>query len=116
MSRIRDIANLFSGSTDAATDAEVSAAVSAHNTTANGHVKRGNTASRPASPSVGDMYANTQTGFIETYTGETYGWELVGVISSAVTGVAATNIPTSRAYNNGSASIVFTPGAILGRT
>ncbi len=31
MSRIRDIANLFSGSTDAATDAEVAAAISAHN-------------------------------------------------------------------------------------
>ena len=31
MSRIRDIANLFSGSTDAATDAEVTAAIAAHN-------------------------------------------------------------------------------------
>ena len=118
MSRIRDIANLFSGSTDAATDAEVSAAVSAHNSTttsvhgitdtsvlatatslssaisthataANGHSGRGNTASRPASPTAGDMYANTQTGFVEIYTGATYGWEQVGGISSTVTEVTA---------------------------
>jgi hypothetical protein len=88
MSRIRDIANLFSGSTDAATDAEVAAAVSAHNSTttsvhgitntsvlatstsvtsavsthataANGHVGRGNTVSRPASPTLGDTYFDT---------------------------------------------------------
>jgi hypothetical protein len=31
MSRIRDIANLFSTSTDAATDAEVASAISSHN-------------------------------------------------------------------------------------
>jgi len=116
MSRIRDIANLFSGSTDAATDAEVASAISAHNVAGNGHVGRGNTASRPASPAAGDMYANTQTGFIEVYTGATYGWEQVGGISSAVTGVTATNTPTSRAYNNGAASVAFTPGTVLGRT
>ena len=41
MSRIRDIANLFSGNTDAATDAEVTAAINTHNTTANGHIVTG---------------------------------------------------------------------------
>ena len=93
MSRIRDIANLFSANTSAATDSEVTAAISAHNsstttvhgisdtaalatstsvasdisthnTTANGHVKRGNTASRPASPANGDIYMNTQLKYV----------------------------------------------------
>ena len=62
MSRIRDIANLFSANTAAATDSEVTAAISAHNTSANGHVKRGNTASRPNPASNGDVYMNTQLG------------------------------------------------------
>ena len=143
MSRIRDIANLFSGSTDAATDAEVAAAVSAHNSTtttvhgitdtsalatstsvtsavsthataANGHTSRGNTASRPASPAVGDTYINTQTGFIEIY--ESTGWSQVGGIASTVTAVTATDSPSGRAYNNGAAAITFTPGTILGKT
>ena len=116
MSRIRDIANLFSANTDAATDAEVTAAIAAHNTSANGHVKRGNTASRPANPSAGDVYANTQTGFIEIYSGSTYGWEQVGGIASTVTGVTATDTGSGRAYNNGSASVAFTPGTVVGRS
>lgn len=101
MSRIRDIANLFSANTSAATDSEVTAAISAHNsstttvhgisdtaalatstsvasdiashnTTANGHVKRGNTASRPASPTNGDVYMNTQLGYPEFYNGSVW--------------------------------------------
>jgi len=116
MSRARSLSNLFSGSTDAATDAEVIAAIATHNTAANGHIIRGNTASRPASPTVGDAYANTETGFIEIYSGSTYGWEQVGGISSTPTSVSATNVGTSRAYNNGSASVSFSPGTILGRS
>ena len=96
MSRIRDIANLFSGSTDAATDAEVAAAVSAHNSTttsvhgitntaslatstsvtsavsthataANGHIGRGTTGNRPASPTIGDTYFDTTLGVLISY-------------------------------------------------
>jgi len=44
MSRIRDIANLFSGSTDAATDAEVSSAVSTHNAATDPHGDRADAA------------------------------------------------------------------------
>ena len=75
----------------------------------------GNTASRPGSPIDGQIYSNTQTGFIEIYS-STYGWEQVGGIASQVTGVTATNSPTNRVYNNGAASISFTPGTILGRS
>jgi hypothetical protein len=147
MSRIRDIANLFSGSTDAATDAEVSAAVSAHNSTttsvhgisdtsalattsatssaistavsthssdttdvhgitdtsvlttatslssaisthataANGHSGRGTTANRPASPTVGDLYYDTDLKNLYQY--NAVGWTVAGVVGNpGVTG------------------------------
>ena len=117
MSRIRDIANLFSGSTDAATDAEVAAAVSAHNsattsvhgitntaslatstsvtsaisthaTAANGHFGRGTTANRPGSPTVGNLYYDTDLdGLIQYTTNE--GWKLIGstgIVRPVVTG------------------------------
>jgi len=76
---------------------------------------RGNTASRPGSPTAGDIYVNTETGFIEIYS-STFGWEPVGAAASTVTSVTATNQGSGRAFNNGQASIAFTPGTILGRT
>lgn len=76
---------------------------------------RGNTASRPGSPTAGDIYVNTETGFIEIYS-STFGWEPVGAAASTVTGVTATNQGSGRAFNNGQASIAFTPGTISGRT
>ena len=143
MSRIRDIANLFSANTSAATDSEVTAAISAHNsstttvhgitdtaalatstsvtsaisthnTTANGHVKRGNTASRPASPTTGDMYMNTQLGYPEFYEGTT--WIPIGADPSAPSSVVATNSGSGRAFNNGQASVAFTAGTVPGST
>ena len=116
MTRARDVANVLSTATALATDTETAAAISSHATAANGHVSYGNTAGRPASPITGQVYSNTQTGFMEVYTGETYGWEHVGGITSTVTGVTATNSPSGRAYNNGAASVAFTPGSVLGRS
>ena len=75
----------------------------------------GDTASRPGSPVNGQIHSNTQTGFMEVYS-TTYGWEQVGGIASTVSGVTATNSPSGRAYNNGAASVAFTPGTIVGRT
>lgn len=114
MSRIRDIANLFSANTDAATDAEVTSAISNHNTTANGHVKRGNTASRPSPATNGDVYMNTQLGYPEFYDGTN--WVPIGAEPTAPSSVVATNVGTGRAYNNGSASVAFTPGTVPGST
>ena len=88
MSKARDISNLFSAGTDVSTDAEVNSAISAHNTTANGHVKRGNTASRPASPANGDIYMNTQLGYPEFYDGTA--WISIGVDPTAPASVVAT--------------------------
>ena len=114
MSRIRDIASILTSASVLSTDVETSAAITAAINALPPGYGRGNTASRPASPTVGDIYVNTQTGFVEIY--ESTGWSQVGGAASVVTGVAATNTPTSRAYNNGSASIAFTPGTILGKT
>ena len=67
----------------------------------------GNTASRPASPSNGQLYSNTETGFVELYS-STYGWEALGALPSAPTSVAATNQGSGRSFNNGQASVSFT--------
>lgn len=75
MSRIRDIANILTASTNIATDAEVTSAMSAHNTAANGHVGRGTTANRPASPTVGDVYFDTTLATLIAY--KSTGWEKV---------------------------------------
>ena len=75
MSRIRDIANLFSGNTDAATDAEVTTAINTHATAANGHVGRGTTVNRPTSPTLGDLYFDTTLNALIAY--RTAGWEKV---------------------------------------
>ena len=108
MSKARDISNLFSASTSAATDAEVTSAVAAHAaSTTNRHYKSGDTASRPASPTTGDLYSNTQTGEMEVY--ETNGWIPVATAPQAPTGATATNSPSGRAFNNGRASVAFTP-------
>jgi hypothetical protein len=114
MSRIRDIANILTAANVLSTDIETAAAITtAINALPPGY-QRGNTASRPASPTVGDIYVNTQTGFVEIY--ESTGWSQVGAIASTVTEVTATNVGTSRAFNNGSASVAFTPGTVLGKT
>lgn len=89
MSKARDISNLFSASTSAATDAEVTSAISTHaSNTTNRHYKVGDTNSRPGSPSVGDLYFDTTLdGFVQ-YTGYN-GWILIGSVGqppSIVTG------------------------------
>lgn len=135
MSRIRDIANLLTAANALSTDIETAAAIATHNsdTTSvhgitdtsvlatqtyvqeNKGIQSGDSDSRPASPANGDVYSNTETGFLEIYS-STYGWEQVGGTASTVTSVVATNTPTSRAYNNGAASVAFVPGTIAGRT
>jgi hypothetical protein len=57
------------------TDAEVTAAMSAHNTAANGHIGRGTTGNRPASPSIGDTYFDTTLAALILY--KSGGWEKV---------------------------------------
>ena len=110
MSKARNLASIFTASTDVATDAELAA----HNVTSNGHVKRGNTASRPSPAVNGDVYMNTQLGYPEFYDGTT--WTPIGAVATAPSSVVATNSGTGRAYNNGSASVAFVAGTVSGST
>ena len=77
----------------------------------NGYSK-GDTASRPGLPALGDIYSNTETGYIEVYTAA--GWSQLGVIPVTPTIGTATDVGTNIAYGVGSASITFTPAATGG--
>ena len=113
MTRARDVANVLSAATSLATDTETAAAISAAIAALPAGYGRGNTASRPASPTVGDIYSNTENGVLEIY--ESTGWSSI-ISPSVVTSVSATNSPSGRAYNNGRASVAFTPGTFAGTT
>ena len=67
----------------------------------------GNTASRPLSPVIGQIYSNTQTGYIEVYTAA--GWSQLGVIPLTPSTPTATDVGTNVAYGSGSVDISFTP-------
>jgi hypothetical protein len=69
--------------------------------------QRGGTASRPASPTAGDLYYNTDTNIFEQYTSS--GWFAIAAAPGSPTGVTATNQGSGRAFNNGQASVAFTP-------
>ena len=73
MSRARDLGSAFSSSSNTASDSEVATAVSTHATAANGHIGRGSTANRPASPTVGDFYFDTTLLALMVY--KSAGWE-----------------------------------------
>jgi hypothetical protein len=100
MSRIRDIANILTASTAMSTDAEVTAAMSAHNTAANGHFGRGTTENRPVSPTVGDLYFDTTLAALIAY--KSTGWEKVS--QDPAPGVASIN-PTTAATTGTTISI-----------
>jgi len=136
MSKARDIANLFSSNTAASTDAEVTAAIAAHNNATssvhgisntaslatqdfvllNKGVPSGTTAQRPVNflSSTGDVYSNTSTGYMEIYN-STYGWEKVGANPSNLV-VTPTNVGTGRAFNNGAVEVDLGFPVIPGRT
>ena len=75
-------------------------------------IRSGNTASRPASPTTGDLYYNTETLGLEVYDS---GWWIPNTKPAIPTSLVATNQGTGRAYNNGQASIVFSPGTNSGK-
>ena len=73
---------------------------------ANVAYQRGGTESRPASPTVGDLYYNTDYNYFESYTSN--GWFPIAAAPGITTGVTATNQGSGRAYNNGQMSVAFT--------
>ena len=68
--------------------------------------QRGGTASRPASPTAGDLYYNTDYNYFESYTAN--GWFPIAAAPGIPTSVVATNQGSGRTYNNGQASVAFT--------
>jgi hypothetical protein len=74
---------------------------------ANVAYERGGTESRPGSPSVGDLYYNTDNNYFESYTSN--GWFPIAAAPGIPTGATATNQPSGRAFNNGQMSVAFTP-------
>jgi hypothetical protein len=71
-------------------------------------IPSGNTASRPTSPGVGDTYYNGELGILEIYSDT--GWFQCSSVPAVPTGVTATNVGTSRPYDNGAVSVAFTAG------
>ena len=69
----------------------------------------GTTAQRPANPVAGSTYFNTTVGALQIY--QNGGWySFQSVVAPGVPiSVVATDVGTGRAYNNGSASVAFSP-------
>jgi hypothetical protein len=94
MSRSRDIANILTASNSLATDTEVTAAMSAHNTATNGHIGRGTTQNRPASPTIGDLYFDTTLAALIAY--KSTGWERVSQDPAPqIASISPTTAPTT---------------------
>lgn len=74
----------------------------------------GDTASRPVSPDLGAIRFNTQIGVLEFYTGST--WSPIASIGQPPTSLSGTDVGTSRAFNNGAATVSFTPPTATGGT
>ena len=69
----------------------------------------GTTASRPSNPVAGSTYFNTTVGALQIYqAGAWYTMQSI-VAPSTPTSVVATDSGSGRAYNNGSASVAFSP-------
>lgn len=111
MTRARDVANVLSTASDLATDTETAAAISSHNTAANGHIGRGSTANRPISPTVGDVYFDTTLGVLIAY--KSTGWEKV---SQDPAPLVSSISPTTSASTGNSITITgsdFRVGALV---
>jgi hypothetical protein len=87
-------------------------AVTASSSTGAAKIPSGTTAERPASPVVGQIRLNTTSGTLEFYTGTS--WGSIATFPQPPTSLVATDVGTSRAYNNGAASIAFTAAAADG--
>ena len=74
----------------------------------------GTTAQRPENPVAGSTYFNTTVGALQIY--QNGGWyALQSILAPGIpSSVVATNVGTSRAYNNGSASIAFSKSTETG--
>jgi hypothetical protein len=75
-------------------------------------IPSGTTAERPVSPVTGAVRLNTTSGTLEFYTGTA--WGSIATFPQPPSSLVATNLGTSRAFNNGSASVAFTASSADG--
>jgi hypothetical protein len=73
-----------------------------------GGIPKGTTAQRPTSPAIGDVFYNGTLGCLDIYTSQ--GWVANSAPPAIPTIGAATNQPSGRSFNNGQASVAFSPG------
>ncbi len=73
----------------------------------NVRINRGSTANRPQYPVVGEFYYNTDKQAFEQYTSS--GWFNIAQAPNAPTSLVATDQSSGRSFNNGQASVAFTP-------
>jgi hypothetical protein len=82
------------------------------NTSSLGGISKGDTASRPETTTNGSLYYNTETSVLEVYDS---GWWLPNTAAEVPTSPVATNLGSGRAFNNGRASVAFTPATSGGK-
>jgi len=72
-----------------------------------GGIPTGNTAGRPASPSIGDVYYNGQLSILEIYTGTA--WVPCSAPAASPT-LSVADVGTSRAYGSAQGTVTITQG------
>lgn len=126
MTRARDIASVLSAATDLATDSELTSAISSSysssatitNKIIDGnsntvHVKRGSTASRPLTATIGDQYYDTTDNILYNYRSD--GWQRVSIdpapiissISPSTASTTGVTITLSGSYFVTGAAVYF---------
>jgi hypothetical protein len=85
---VHGISNTADLATSSSVSSTVSSAISTHNTAANGHIGRGTTANRPASPATGDLFYDTTINNLIRYNGTS--WIEISPVPNAPTSVSAT--------------------------
>lgn len=77
-----------------------------------GGIPTGNTAARPASPVIGDVYYNGQLGILEIYDGTNW---VPCSAPAAVPTIAVADVGTSVAYGSAQGAVTITPGTAGGK-
>lgn len=67
----------------------------------------GSTSERPSNPKIGDTYYNGTVGLFQIYTSN--GWLPINASAGIPLNTSAVDVGTSRAYNNGAATVSFDP-------
>ena len=78
-----------------------------------GGIPTGDTAGRPASPVIGDVFYNGTTGNLEIYDGTAW---ITASAPAAQPTISVADVGTSVAYGAAQASVTFTEGSLGGKS